>query len=55
MAEFVFIENYHRSGKLGINRKCFEEICSVVTNKIAGVSTKSEKNNSNPMYSFIME
>lgn len=52
MAEFVFIENYHRSGKLGINRKCFEEICSVVTNKIAGVSTKSEKNNSNPMFTF---
>ncbi len=52
MAEFVFIENYHKAGKLGINRKCFEKICSVVTNKIFGVSTKEEKKNSNPMFTF---
>ena len=52
MAEFVFIENYHKAGKLGINRKCFEKICSVVTNKISGVSTKEEKKNSNPMFTF---
>ena len=52
MAEYVFIENYHKSGKLGINRKCFEEICSVVTNRISGVSTKSGRKNSNPMFTF---
>lgn len=51
MAEFVYIQNYNSTGKLGINRKCFEKICSVVTNKISGVSTKEKKNQS-PIFTF---
>ena len=43
MAEFVFIQDYSKAGKLGISRKVFEKICSVVTNKISGVSTTDEK------------
>lgn len=46
MAEFVTIQDYSKAGKLGISRKVFEKICSVVTNRIAGVSTKEKKNNS---------
>lgn len=52
MAEFVYIQDYSKAGKLGINRKCFEKICSVVTNKISGVSTKEEKKNQNPLFTF---
>ena len=47
MAEFVFIQDYSKAGKLGISRKVFEKICSVVTNRISGVSTKEKKNNNN--------
>lgn len=52
MAEFVYIQNYRKAGKLGINRKCFEKICSVVTNKISGVSTKEAKKSNNPLFTF---
>lgn len=52
MAEFVFIQDYSKVGKLGISRKCFEKICSVVTNRISGVSTKEEKKNKNPLFTF---
>ena len=54
MAEFVFIQDYSKAGKLGISRKVFEKICSVVTNKISGVSTTDEKKkkNNNPLFTF---
>ena len=53
MAEFVYIQDYSKAGKLGINRQVFEKICSVVTNRISGVSTKeNKKKNQNPLFTF---
>ena len=53
MAEFVYIEDYSKAGKLGINRSVFETICSVVTNRISGVQTKEDKRkNTNSLFRF---
>ena len=52
MAEFVLIQDYSKVGKLGISRKVFEEICSVVTNRISGVSTKEKKKNNSDLFVF---
>ena len=39
MAEYVYIKDYSKNGQLGISKNCFEQIVSVVTNKVGGVST----------------
>ena len=43
MAEYVYIQDYSKRGKLGISRKCFEEIIEITTNRINGVQTVGEK------------
>ena len=44
MAEYVYIQDYSKRGKLGISRKCFEEIIAITTNRINGVKTADEAN-----------
>ncbi len=45
MADYVFIQNYSNRGKMAISTSSFEQIVSIVTNKVIGVST-TKKNNS---------
>lgn len=45
MAEYVYIQDYSKRGKLGISRKCFEDIIAITTNKINGVETAKSQNN----------
>ena len=45
MAEYVYIQDYSKWGKLGISKKCFEEIISISTNKILGVETANPQSN----------
>ena len=51
MAEYVYIQDYTKVGKLGISKKCFEEIIQIVTNKINGVKT-IEKPKNDFVFSF---
>ena len=44
MAEYVYIQDYSKRGKLGISKKCIEEIISISTNKILGVETANSQN-----------
>jgi uncharacterized alkaline shock family protein YloU len=44
MAEYVYIQDYSKRGKLGISKKCIEEIISISTNKILGVETADSQN-----------
>lgn len=37
MAEYVYIQNYTKKGTLGISRVVFDQIVSIVTNKVQGV------------------
>lgn len=50
MAEYVYIQDYSKRGKLGISKKCFEEIIKITTNKINGVQTVDSQNNILPFY-----
>ncbi len=44
MAEYFYINNYANRGKLAISHDVFDEIITIVTNKIQGVSlTKATK------------
>lgn len=43
MAEYVYIENFSKRGKLGISKNCFEEIISCATNHINGVQTAKKQ------------
>ena len=45
MAEYVYIQDYSKKGKLGISKTCFEQIISLSTNKIQGVQTADNQNN----------
>lgn len=40
MAEYVYIQNYSKSGALGISRTVFDQIATTITNRIQGVSVK---------------
>lgn len=51
MAEYIYIQDYSKRGKLGISKKCFEEIINIATNKIPGVQT-AENQNSKFVFSF---
>ncbi|MDD6302772.1 MAG: Asp23/Gls24 family envelope stress response protein [Bacillales bacterium] len=42
MAEYAYIQNYSKQGKLGISLKAYEQIVTYVTNKIAGAATKKD-------------
>ena len=44
MAEYVYIQDYSKKGKLGISKTCFEQIISLSTNKIQGVQTADNQN-----------
>ena len=45
MAEYVYIQDYSKKGKLGISKTCFEQIISLSTNKIQGVQTADNQIN----------
>ena len=40
MAEYVFIQNYTKRGKLGISRVCFEQIVQTIVNRMQGVKNR---------------
>jgi uncharacterized alkaline shock family protein YloU len=50
MAEYWYVQNLNNSGKLAINKKVFEEIVTIATNNIYGVTVKSKKNSG--LFSF---
>jgi hypothetical protein len=43
MAEFIYIDNYSKTGKMGISVKVFEQIVVNALNKIPNVSCSSKK------------
>ena len=44
MAEYVFIQNYTKRGKLGISRVCFERIVQTIVNRMQGVKVLPNSN-----------
>ncbi len=52
MAEYIYIQNYTKRGKLGISKKCFEQIIAISTNKIQGVETAENQRNNKNLFSF---
>lgn len=52
MAEYLYIQDYSKKGKLGISRQCFEEIIALSTKKIHGVETAENKRNNKFIFSF---
>ena len=44
MAEYVFIQNYTKRGKLGISRVCFEQIVQTIVNRMQGVKVLPNSN-----------
>jgi uncharacterized alkaline shock family protein YloU len=51
MAEYWYIQNLNNSGKLAINKHVFDEIVTIATNNINGVSVKDKKANKG-LFSF---
>ncbi len=50
MAEYFYINNYSKRGKLAISHDAFDEIIAIVTNKIQGVSVS--KKTKKKLFSF---
>lgn len=43
MAEYVFIQNYSRNGKMGISNNVFDQIAEIATNTVKGASVRKSK------------
>ena len=40
MADYVFVENYSKNGKMGISHIVFDQIASLATTKVKGVTVR---------------
>jgi uncharacterized alkaline shock family protein YloU len=53
MVDYVYLDNYTNSGKMGINRHVFEVIAENAVNKVKGASVSNKKQGFFQLYSPI--
>ena len=54
MADYVFIQNYSKNGKMGISHIVFDEIATIASDKVEGVAVSTGKKNSKKQRAFFL-
>lgn len=53
MADYAYVNNYQKRGKIGISREVFKQIAFLVTNKVKGASVSGKKSRLFDLYNPI--